>query len=546
MPDKRYLKQRYETWYLSVPVPRELRGRKPWGKKPAVVKSLHTRDLSVAQQRRWELLAKEQEKFRVATGEIQLTKPQINEQAWTVFQQTLRELEKSPVTAEPEADESPEEAGLIAASWQYEEALEAEDYALVGDIIKRINPTIGEGSETWELLGEAICAAKHAAIVGRLAAIRNQVPEPPVAFVRGGVDPVALKPIAYVPKAKLAGKTGPKLSDAVAAFLLDKQHDKDAALIAQSEHQYKMSFRLLQEFTHDAPVTAIDRAVADNFIDAIKMLPPNWGKSKDTRGLTLAEVLAKSATSEDHISNKTINRHISALSGLFKWLQRKPAYKFTAENPFANQWRKEAKTGATRWLPYRVEELNKLFAGDPPSELRWIMLVGLFSGARLNEICQLRTEDVQRENGVHYFNIGTEHEGQRVKSEAGFRHVPIHSALIKAGILDYHKRLEPGQLWPGLKPGGPDRKLSWYTTRQFTAYRREVGITRSRVNFHSLRKTFVTCLDNAGVAQGDVAALVGHERGFSFDRYSGGKSLLALKEIVERVSYPGLRLKAAH
>jgi hypothetical protein len=32
------------------------------------------------------------------------------------------------------------------------------------------------------------------------------------------------------------------------------------------------------------------------------------------------------------------------------------------------------------------------------------------------------------------------------------------------------------------------------------------------------------------------------ERGFTFDRYSGGKGLTALQEIVEKISYPSLRL----
>jgi integrase len=79
------------------------------------------------------------------------------------------------------------------------------------------------------------------------------------------------------------------------------------------------------------------------------------------------------------------------MSSLFKWAQRnKSKSKFQGDNPFANQWRDEASTGATRWLPYKVEELNKLFASDPPQELRWIMLTALFSGMRLNEVCQLR------------------------------------------------------------------------------------------------------------------------------------------------------------
>lgn len=341
----------------------------------------------------------------------------------------------------------------------------------------------------------------------------------------------------------ISNAMGSKFSDAVAGYFAAKKRHADTALIGQSEHLYGMTFRLFEQFTHDPPVAAIDRDMADAFLQAIEKLPQNWGKSKDSRDKTLTELLEQSANAETFISNKTVNRHISALSSLFKWLQcNKAKFKFEGDNPFSNQWRDEVSTDATRWLPYNIEELNKLFAGEPPSELRWIMFVALFTGMRLNEVCQLHKDDVRLEGDIWYLNVGSDYEGQRIKSEAGFRRVPIHSELQKAGLLNYQKSLADGQLWPGLKPDGPDRKLSWYVTRQFTAYRRKVGITRARVNFHSLRKNFVTCLESAnGVSHADIAAIVGHEQGFILGRHSEGKGLPALQLIVERVKYTGLR-----
>jgi len=527
-------------------VPRELHGKAPWGSKRVIIRSLGTRDLTTAQKKRWDYVAEYQEAFRRASGDIALTRAEINEEAWRIYSDTLKAMERKPPTGEPEADESPEEAALVANEWAYEEALQQEDFEIVAGDIRRVaertGQAIAEGTETWDLLGAAICKAKLAALSGRLAALREEPSEPPASFVPGGIDRVTLKPVAMLPRAKIIGKGGPKFSDVVAAFMADRQRDPKSALIGQSEQQYRMTFRLFEEFTHNAPVAAIDRGVADAFIEALGKLPPAWGKAKETKGLSLAEVLAKATTAEEFISNKTLNRHISAMSALFKWAQRKAEFKYVGENPFSNQWRNEGSTKARRWLPYRLDELQKLFASKPPADLRWLMLVALFSGMRLTEVCQLRTDDLQRESNVWYFNVGAEHEGQRVKSEAGHRRVPIHSQILKAGLLAYAKALPAGQLWPTLKPGGPDRKLSWYATRRFTLYRRKAGITRARVNFHSLRKNFVTALDNAGASQADVAAIVGHERGFSFDRYSEGKSLPALRDIIERVKYPGLRL----
>lgn len=80
-----------------------------------------------------------------------------------------------------------------------------------------------------------------------------------------------------------------------------------------------------------------------------------------------------------------------------------------------------------------------------------------------------------------------------------------------------------------------------------TTLRRSLGITRPRVSFHSLRKNFMTVLENTdGVSQPDVAAIVGHKRGFTFDRYSEGKGLLALKAVVDKVRYDGLLLDHLH
>ncbi len=116
---------------------------------------------------------------------------------------------------------------------------------------------------------------------------------------------------------------------------------------------------------------------------------------------------------------------------------------------------------------------------------------------------------------------------------------------MRCGFLAYLKDCD-GSLWPGLKPGGPDQRLSLYFSKRFTAYRRAVGIDRPQTSFHSLRKNFTTALDNAGVHQADAAMLLGHARGFTFDTYSGGKGLQTLAGIVERVEYPGLRLDHLH
>ena len=64
------------------------------------------------------------------------------------------------------------------------------------------------------------------------------------------------------------------------------------------------------------------------------------------------------------------------------------------------------------------------------------------------------------------------------------------------------------------------------------------GDRHSQIDFHSLRRWFITSARNVGIG-GTVAALVGHETGnLTDDTYSGGPSETLLRACVEVVRFP--------
>lgn len=65
MADTRYLKRRYQGWYFQIAVPRAV--REAYGSDVISV-TLETRDLSIAQQRRWPKLVEYQDAFRKLAG----------------------------------------------------------------------------------------------------------------------------------------------------------------------------------------------------------------------------------------------------------------------------------------------------------------------------------------------------------------------------------------------------------------------------------------------------------------------------------------------
>ena len=56
--------------------------------------------------------------------------------------------------------------------------------------------------------------------------------------------------------------------------------------------------------------------------------------------------------------------------------------------------------------------------------------------------------------------------------------------------------------------------------------------------FHSLRKTVVTILENAGVPENVVADIVGHEKTtMTYGLYSGGLSLAVKRDALDKLAY---------
>lgn len=63
--------------------------------------------------------------------------------------------------------------------------------------------------------------------------------------------------------------------------------------------------------------------------------------------------------------------------------------------------------------------------------------MGLFTGTRLGELCQLRVVDIHKIEGIDVLVLTNAGEGQSIKSNAGHRSVPIHSELVRLGFLRY-------------------------------------------------------------------------------------------------------------
>lgn len=138
----------------------------------------------------------------------------------------------------------------------------------------------------------------------------------------------------------------------------------------------------------------------------------------------------------------------------------------------------------------------------------WGPLVGLFTGARAEEIASLDLAQVYPEKGIWVIDIP---DG---KTENAVRKVPVHDQLLALGFTDYVQCLQKAgykKLFPHLQNGKNGYKKNMCRTFGEYLDLPEVNIVDPLKVFHSFRHTFVTKLTGAGVNEGLKRAMVGHD-----------------------------------
>jgi integrase len=251
-------------------------------------------------------------------------------------------------------------------------------------------------------------------------------------------------------------------------------------------------------------------------------------------------------------SNRTVNNYATTLAGLFKSARLRG--RFQGDNPFEDQKRK---AGGESYAAFTNAEIKTLLEAlprkieptkhTPETALPWAVLIGAYTGARLEEISQLAVRDIrdERANGATITVIDIHNGGSNtLKNESSARLVPVHSALVLAGFLDYVQALpKDGLLFPGLsRRRSKDGKIGARLGELFRDKLEALGLKRDRLCFHSFRHTVATCLEAAGVRQTDAARLLGHHiAGETFGTYSSA-ALKKIAAVVEEIAYPGLIL----
>jgi len=293
------------------------------------------------------------------------------------------------------------------------------------------------------------------------------------------------------------------------------------------------------EVIRDRSIDSISHQDARNFIQVLKRLPVNRAKSYPQWSVKRLLQLEH----QQLLSHKTILKHTERVSALFNWAINQG---YISENVFRGKL-EPSRTKQVIQKYFTADEMNLILGADLKGESLeqnkperyWVTLLSAYSGARLNEICQLDVIDIQELDGIWTINLNANSADKSIKTEAGSRLVPIHPKLMELGFLDYLQVIRNRnhqKLFPNLKK----MRSTGYGTlisRWFARYLKKLGIKKKGKNFHSFRHTVVNRLTTKQVYQPFIKELIGHSHGsLTMEVYGGRKPLeVLLKECVIKI-----------
>ncbi|TGV20137.1 hypothetical protein E5N72_08640 [Pseudoalteromonas sp. MEBiC 03607] len=237
----------------------------------------------------------------------------------------------------------------------------------------------------------------------------------------------------------------------------------------------------------------------------------------------------------------TIKGLIGSCRSFYDYLMRMGYLDPEGVNPFeGHKYSKKKKASRKEQRQaWEVEDVIKLVAkaksksGD--ANLHDLILLGAYTGARIEEIAQLKVEDVKTKDGITFLSI------DESKSNAGLRDIPVHNDILPL-VNSLAESSPDGYLLPNEKITSNGERSSAIGKR-FGRLKRSLGYDERYV-FHSLRKTLSTLLERLGLHHNQAAEITGHEKvGETYGTYSVGLTIVEKAELLNRITYQGLNVE---
>ena len=303
------------------------------------------------------------------------------------------------------------------------------------------------------------------------------------------------------------------------------------------------------------PLSSLTRADFNALRDQLRSYPKNRHRLRATRNQPLSQIIQSGKY--EPLNARTAKKFFELARALISYAHDQGYLK---ENLAAGLTFSTKGAPSPRKRTYTPRQIEQLLNGPvytlkaPPrwrlNDYRfWLPLLGLYSGTRLSELCQLQLGDIREELGVWVISISSS-GARQLKTVDSERLVPLHKVILEAGFLEFHQQrldatgsnlsaplFENIRVHGDLSPGHTASR--WYrgSDKDDKGYLGQCGLGEDELTFHGLRHTFIQQFRRQKLDMLIGKALVGHADRSTTGGYGDCYPSYVLKEELDKIDF---------
>ncbi|HXR86178.1 MAG TPA: site-specific integrase [Stellaceae bacterium] len=245
------------------------------------------------------------------------------------------------------------------------------------------------------------------------------------------------------------------------------------------------------------------------------------------------------------IGPTTIENHLIVVQTLLNWAfenKRIP----TRPEPVKYKAKKAQGTRKRGYTDAEAKRILLAARAETKPYRRWLPWIAAFNGARIEEIAGAFVPDIEKINGIVCLHIRPDYRGREIKNEGSIRCIPIHSAVISEGFLNYVRKLpQHGPLFPDVTPDRFGSRGGNATKSIGRWIRDKLKLSDPRLSpTHSWRHRFESQHRMLGIRDDITDAITGHHDGQAATNYGEHYVKETLYPAIEQIPNPVLLANA--
>lgn len=303
------------------------------------------------------------------------------------------------------------------------------------------------------------------------------------------------------------------------------------------------------------PLDSLTRADFNALRDQLRGYPKNRHRLRATRYQPLSQIIQGGKYEPIHA--RTAKKFFELARALISYAHDQGYLK---ENLAAGLTFSTKGASSPRKRTYTSRQIEQLLNGPvytlkaPPrwrlDDYRfWLPLLGLYTGARLSELCQLRLGDIREELGVWVISISSS-GARQLKTVDSERLVPLHKVILEAEFLAFHQQrldatdgnlsatlFENLRVYGDLSPGHTASRWFRGSDKDDKGYLGQCGLGDDELTYHGLRHTFIQQFRRQKLDMLIGKALVGHADRSTTGGYGDCYPSYVLKEELDKIDF---------